>query len=440
MSQRELVDLIVHAKWIIPIIPSNTVLTDFSIVINNGVIVTIKLSNEVSNTYVAKEEKFLDKHAVMPGLINTHNHAAMSLLRCYADNLPLKSWLEDHIWPIEYKYANDKFVKQGTELALAEMIRTGTTCFSDMYFFSDQAALVADLAGIRCQIAFPILEFPSSWANDADEYINKGLALIDNYRTNSLINVVFGPHAPYTLSNNTFKRIVKLAQEIQSPIQIHLHETAGEVSSAIKESDIRPIERLNNLGVLTPTTQCVHMTQIIDEDIVLLQQSGAHIVHCPESNLKLASGFCPVGKLLKAGINVALGTDGAASNNNLDMFGEMHTAALLAKAVADDATTLNSYQTLEMATINGARCMGIDDLVGSLETGKMADMIAIELDPLEQAPLHDIASTIVYTHNGHRVTHSWVNGKALMDDRKLLTLNTQEIINNAKSWQKTLKK
>lgn len=432
------VDLIIHAKWIIPVVPEKKVFTDCSIIINQGSIVAIKPSTEVRNRYQATEELELGQHVLLPGLINAHGHAAMSLLRGYADDLPLDTWLNDHIWPAEAQHVSDNFVKQGTELALAEMIRTGTTCFSDMYFFPDQTATAAHQAGMRCQIAFPILEFPSAWANDAGEYINKGLALRDDYRSNDSINVVFGPHAPYTVGDETFSRIATLAPEIQSAIHVHLHETEGEVSNAVNESGKRPIQRLYDLGVLTPATQCVHMTALNDDDISLLQQSGAHVVHCPESNLKLASGFCPVDQLMKAGVNVALGTDGAASNNNLDMFGEMHTAALLGKAVAGDASALSASDVLAMATINGAKAMGIDQTTGSLEPGKAADLIALKLDTLDQAPLHDIISTVVYTHNGHRVSHNWVNGKALLSDGALTTLNERTIVANAQEWQNTL--
>jgi 5-methylthioadenosine/S-adenosylhomocysteine deaminase len=438
MPTIQTIDLIIHAKWIIPVIPKNTVFTDCSIAIDQGVIIGIKPSVSIKQHYQAKEEQHLDQHVIMPGLINAHGHAAMSLLRGYADDLPLDTWLNDHIWPAEAKHVSAEFVRDGAELAIAEMIRSGTTCFSDMYFFPDATAAAAHSAGIRCHIAFPILEFPSAWASNADEYISKGLALRDDYRSNQLINVAFGPHAPYTVSDDTFTRITTLAAEIQTGIHVHLHETKGEVESAVKESGKRPVQRLYDLQVLTTTTQCVHMTQLNDDDIALIQETGAHIIHCPESNLKLASGFCPVDKLLNAGINVALGTDGAASNNNLDMFGEMHTAALLGKAVAEDASALSAQQIIEMATINGARAFGIDKHVGSLETGKFADIIAIELDDIEHSPLHDIASNIVYTHNGHRVSHSWVNGKLLMDKRELCTMNTRAIAKKARQWQERL--
>lgn len=438
MTATPTVDLIVHAKWIIPVVPKNTVFTDCSLVVDKGHIVAIKPSDSVARYYQATEEQHLSQHVLMPGLINAHGHAAMSLLRGYADDLPLDTWLNDHIWPAEAQHVSAEFVKDGAELAIAEMIRSGTTCFSDMYFFPEETAAVAHRTGIRCQVTFPIFEFPSAWGSGADEYISKGLALRDNYRSNALIHVIFGPHAPYTVGDDTFTRIATLAPEIQSGIHVHLHETHNEVNDAVNASGKRPIQRLHDLQVLTTTTQCVHMTQLNDEDITLIQQTGAHIIHCPESNLKLASGFCPVNTLLEAGINVALGTDGAASNNNLDMFGEMHTAALLGKAVANDAAALNAQQVLEMATINGAIAMGIDHEVGSLEVGKSADMIAVKLDPLEHAPLHDLLSHIVYTHNGHRVSHSWVNGKMLMNARELTSLNVSDITAKANQWHTQL--
>lgn len=432
------VDLIIHAKWILPVIPKNTLLQDCSLVIDKKRIVAIKPSDNIHQHYQATEEYQLDHHVLMPGLINAHGHAAMSLLRGYADDLPLDTWLNDHIWPTEAKYVSAEFVKEGAELAIAEMIRSGTTTFSDMYFFPEETAAVAHAAGMRCQITFPIFDFPCAWGSGPDDYISKGLALRDDYRNHERINVIFGPHAPYTVGDDTFIRIANLAPEIQSGIHVHLHETKGEVDAAVNESGRRPIQRLYDLQVLTPTTQCVHMTQINDDDIALLQQTGAHIIHCPESNLKLASGFCPVDKLLKAGINVALGTDGAASNNNVDMFGEMHTAALLGKAVAEDAAALNAQQVIEMATINGAKALGIDEDTGSLEVGKCADIIAIALDDIDHAPQHDILSQIIYTHNGHRVSHSWVNGLLLMQERKLTTVNINDIADKSKAWQQRL--
>ena len=433
------IDLVIEASWVIPIVPVNTVLKDHAIAINQGKIVALTPSAEINSRFQAKQRLLLDKHILMPGLINAHGHIAMSLLRGYGDDLPLQRWLEECIWPAETKYVDEQFVEVGAELAIAEMIRSGTTCFSDMYFFPNQTAKVARQSQIRCQIAFPVLEFPSSWAADADSYISKGLALYDDYRAQPLINICFGPHAPYTVSDKTFKRIAPLAIELQAGIQVHLHETANEINQSMNDYGCRPLQRLTNLGILTPQTQCVHMTQVNHEDIDLLTDNGCHVVHCSESNLKLASGFCPVTKLTDAGVNVAIGTDSCASNNNLDLFGELHTASLLAKAVAEDASALNSHQALAMATINGARALNIDEQVGSLEVGKAADIIAIAVDDLEQTPLYDPASALVYTHNGHRVTHSWVQGKPLMSDRQLLTINKEEIMLKVDFWQKKLR-
>lgn len=431
-------DLLIHAQWIIPVVPHNKVFSQCSLIINDGKITAITPSTQARNRYTSDTIIELDKHIIMPGLINAHGHAAMSLLRGFADDLPLSTWLNDHIWPAEGTHVSAKFVKDGAQLAIAEMIRSGTTCFSDMYFFPEETCAAAHSAGIRCDISFPIIDFPSSWAKNSDEYISKGLALRDSYSAHELININFGPHAPYTVSDDVFERIAVLAPELQATVQIHLHETKHEVSESLDKIGKRPIQRLSELNILGPATQCVHMTSLNKSDIELLKESGAHVIHCPESNLKLASGFCPANQLLQEGVNVALGTDGCASNNNLDMFGEMHTAALLGKAVADDAAALSAAQVVEMATINGAKALGIDDVTGSLEVGKSADIIAIKLDPLDQKPMYDPISQVVYTHNGHRISHSWVNGKILMSDRELCTLNEKEIISNTQTWQETI--
>ena len=431
----ETCDCLIHAKWIVPVIPENKVFEDCSIVIQDQKIVALLPTAAAKKRFEAKEVFDLAEHILMPGLINTHGHAAMSLLRGYADDLPLDKWLNEHIWPAEGKHVSAKFVKEGVQLAIAEMIRSGTTYFSDMYFFPEETAAAAIETGIRCQLNFPIIEFPSSWAENANDYISKGLALRDQYRSNDLVSVDFGPHAPYTVSDETFTRVATLAPELQAGVQVHLHETQFEVEQSLNDHGKRPIQRLFDLNMLTPLTQCVHMTALTPEDIALVKQSGAHVIHCPESNLKLASGFCPVGELMDAGVNVALGTDGCASNNNLDMFGEMHTAALLAKAVKGDAATLNAQQALSMATINGAKAMNQEAITGSLEVGKSADMIAVKIDPLEQMPLYNPLSQLVYTHNGHRVSHNWVRGQCLMKDRVLTTINEREIIANTAKWQ-----
>lgn len=432
------IDLIIKARWIIPVVPENRVLENCALAIDKGRILALLPNDEAERRFIAAETISLDSHVLIPGLVNAHGHAAMSLLRGYADDQPLHTWLNDHIWPTESRWVGEEFVRDGTQLAMAEMIKTGTTCFADMYFYPEQAAQVCLDAKMRSQISFPIFDFATSWGLGPDDYFAKGLALHDSLRASDLVSIAFGPHAPYTVSDAPLQKIAVLAQEMDMPIQIHLHETASEVEESVAQHGKRPTQRLMDLGLLSPLTQCVHMTQISDVDIALLQQTGAHVVHCPESNLKLASGFCPVDKLMKAGINVALGTDGAASNNDLDLFSELKTAALLAKAVAGDAAALSAHTALRMATLNGARALGMDEKVGSLETGKFADITAIDLSGLGTQPLYNPASQLVYTHSGQGVTHVWVQGKALLANRQLQTLDEREILGKANWWRKQI--
>lgn len=440
MSAPQTLRLLIKARWIIPVVPENCVLENCAVAVNNGQIVALLPQDEAEKRFVAEQTINLGNHILIPGLINAHGHSAMSLLRGYADDKPLQEWLKQHIWPAENQWVSEEFVRDGSALAMAEMIKSGTTCFADMYFYPEQVAQQAQQAHMRSQIAFPIFDFATAWGQGPDEYFAKGLALHDDFRSSSLISIGFGPHAPYTLSDAPLQKLAVLAQEMDAPIHIHLHETADEVTDSIKQYGKRPSQRLMDLGVLSPLTQCVHMTQVDDSDLELFKQSGAHVIHCPESNLKLASGFCPVHRLQQAGINVALGTDGAASNNDLDLFGEMKTAALLAKGVAGNAAALDAHGALRMATINGAKAMGLEDQIGSLEVGKAADITAIDMSELEAQPLYDPVSQLVYTNNAHRVSHVWVGGKALLLSRQLQTLNERELLAKARWWRQQIGK
>ncbi|MEP4485643.1 MAG: TRZ/ATZ family hydrolase [Halioglobus sp.] len=431
------VDLLLHPDWIIPVAPSTEALANHSLAVADGNIIAI-LPREECGDIQAHETIELPGHALLPGLINSHGHAAMSLLRGFADDLPLMPWLENHIWPTEGAHVDASFVRDGTDLAILEMLRGGITTFSDMYFFPDEAAASAQRAGIRCQLTFPVFDFPTVWARDADEYISKGLALRDTLKHSSLITVVFGPHAPYTVSQNNLEKISTLAAELDLAVHIHLHETVGEVLQAVESNDERPLDTLHGLGLIGPRSQCVHMTDLGDQDIALLAKTGAHVVHCPQSNLKLASGACPVSKLLDAGVNVALGTDSAASNNGLNLFEEMKAAALLAKLTTGDATALPAHQALHLATLGGARALGIDDRVGSLEPGKRADMIAVDLTGPETQPLYNPVSQLVYACNGSQVSHSWIDGVPIMAQRKLLRLDEHDILSRAQQWQQRI--
>jgi 5-methylthioadenosine/S-adenosylhomocysteine deaminase len=431
----KVIDSLISARWIIPVRPAQTVLENHSIAILNGQIIDILPKEQAIVCYDADQGIDLPQHLLCPGLINCHGHAAMSLFRGMADDQPLQVWLEQHIWPAEGKWVNEEFVHDGTQLAIAEMLRSGTTTFSDMYFFPNIVAKVASQAGIRTQITFPVFNFPTIWGQDPDDYIRKGLEVRDDFKHSELIDVVFGPHAPYTVSDEALGKVAMLAAELDTAIHIHCHETQQEVDDDIKLHGSRPIARLNTLGVLGPRSQLVHMTALNDDDIEQVKQSGAHVIHCPQSNLKLASGFCPTQRLLDEGINVALGTDGAASNNGLDMFSEMRTASILAKTVAKDTTAFNDWQALEAATLNGAKALGIDAKTGSLEIGKQADIIAIDFSELEQQPVYQPVSQLVYTQCGQRVSHSWVNGQLVLADRELVNLDSREIIAKAQGWR-----
>ena len=429
------IDLLINSRWIIPVVPENRVFEHCALAIDQQKIVGIYPQTEAKTKFDPVSVVDLADHILMPGLVNAHGHAAMSLLRGYADDLPLQPWLEEHIWPVEARVLSAEFVADGTNLAMAEMIKTGTTCFADMYFFADTVAEQVQRSGMRSQIGFTVFDFPTAGGKDPDDYIHKGLKLRDTYKGDGLIKIACAPHAPYTVGDDTMRRIATYANELEMAVHIHCHETAQEVADSLKLYGCRPLQRLDDLGVLLPQTQLVHMTQIDDEDIRLIQDNNCHVVHCPESNLKLASGFCPVGKLIDAGINVAIGTDGAASNNDLDLFGELKTAALLAKAVANDASVLDAHAALRMATINGAKALGWDDQIGSLEAGKSADMIAVEISSLSQKPLYNPASQLVYSNAGSQVTHSWVAGKALLRERSLVTLDEENLIRRADAWR-----
>ncbi len=428
------VDTLIHAQWIIPVEPDDTVLEHHSLAIRDGDIVAMLPSYQAREQFSAEHTVELPQHALIPGLVNCHTHASMSLLRGYADDLPLMDWLQNHIWPAEARWVGERFVHQGTQLAVAESLRGGVTCFNDMYFFPDQAALAAEAAGMRAVVGLIVIDFPTVWAGDADEYLEKAIQVHDRFRDNPLISTAFAPHAPYTVSDQPLQRIVTLAEELDLPIHMHVHETAHEVDEGRRNHGHHPLTRLQRLGLLSPRLLAVHMTQLDDADIGQCAETGLNVVHCPESNLKLASGFCPLARLVAAGVNVALGSDGAASNNDLDMLGEMRTAALLAKAVAGDAAAIPAHTALRMATLNGARALGLDQRIGSLRPGKAADLAAIDLGSVETQPVYHPISHIVYAASRNQVSDVWVAGRHLLRQRKLTTLDESQLRADARAW------
>jgi 5-methylthioadenosine/S-adenosylhomocysteine deaminase len=436
----EQADFIVNARWTVPVIPHGTVLENHCLVVRDGRILDLLPRARAGAIYEAREWIARPEHVLVPGLINAHTHATMTLMRGMADDMPLTRWLEDYIWPTEMRWVSADFVRDGTELAIVEMISGGTTCFNDMYFFPDIVAQSAVDHGIRAAVGMILIENPTPWAASIEEYFSKGLAVHDRFLSSELVTTMFAPHAPYTVSDDTFHHLALLANELETGTHMHVHETAHEVEFAMETDGRRPLARLDQLGLLNASLCAVHMTQLLQSEIEQLAERGVSIVHCPESNLKLASGFCPVAELLRAGVNVALGTDGAGSNNDLDMLAEMRTAALLGKGVAGDATAVSAEEALAMATINGARALGLANQTGSLEHGKWADFICVDLGAPATQPVHNPVSQLVYAAGRDQVTDTWAGGRALMTNRQMTRANTTDIIRRAQAWQRRLSK
>ena len=430
---------ILHADWVIPVDDHSKVLEKHSIAVDGDKIAAVLPREVCEQTYSAQEVLTLDEHVLIPGLINLHTHAAMSLMRGLADDIPLQQWLEQHIWPTEAEHVDRQFVYDGTLLAAAEMLKSGTTCFNDMYFFPDEVARAAIAVGMRASVGMIVIGFPTAWASSTDEYFSHGQRAHDQYRSHPLISTCFAPHAPYTVDDEALRRISTLAEELDVPVHIHLHETTQEIDEHIGAHGMRPLERLQRLGLLSPRLIAVHMTSISESEIKLLAKLGVNIAHCPESNLKLASGFCPLQSLLDAGVNVGIGTDGAASNNDLDMLGEMRTAALLAKGVSANACGAPAADILRAATKGAAKALGKEHTLGSLEAGKTADIVAMDLSAVASQPIYDVVSQIIYAGQRDQVRHVWVGGKRVVEDAKLTLYDEANIKIAAQHWRDAIK-
>lgn len=425
----------IHAGWVIPVEPDGTIYPDYTIVIDDTRIAAILPTAQWCAPSDSVTEITCPEMVLIPGLINAHTHAAMSLFRGMADDRPLMEWLEQHIWPAESACVDRDFVRDGTRLAAAEMLLGGTTCLNDMYFFPDEAAAAAIEAGIRAVVGMIVINLPSAWAANVDEYFRKGQEAHDRYRAHPLITTAFAPHAPYTVDDAALKRIATLAEELDLPVHIHLHETVGEIDAAIAATGMRPLRRLEALGLVSPRLIAVHMTALETSELELLGRTGTHVVHCPESNLKLASGFCPVAALLEHDVNVACGTDGAASNNDLDMLSELRTAALLAKGLAGDPCAVPATEALRMATYNGAKALGMEADIGTLEVGKLADIVALDLGDVRARPLYDPISQVVYNAHRDQVQQVWVGGRHVVQNGQLTSLDCGALRASADHWQ-----
>ena len=437
-ASRQPCDLLIEAGWVVPVEPHGVVLEDYAVVVDAGCILALLPRGQAQARYAPRQTVSRPEAILLPGLVNAHTHNPMTLMRGVADDLPLMPWLTEHVWPIEAAIMSPSYIADGVELAVAEMLRGGTTCCNENYFFPDIQAATYRRMGFRAVVGLPFIEFPSAWAATPAEYFDKGLEVHDNYRRDPLVTFSFAPHAPYTVNNDSFERIRLLAEQLDLPVHCHVHETAQEIDDSLKQYGQRPLARLDRLGLVNERLIAVHMTQLTDAEIALCAERGVSVVHCPQSNLKLASGFSPVEKLRRAGVNLAIGTDGCASNNDLDMFDEMRCAALLAKGVAGDATAMDAASTLRAATYGGAQALGLGDRIGSIEPGKQADLICVSMDALETQPMYHPISQLIYSSGRQQVRDVWVAGQRKLADGRLLDIDVPDLLARVRQWRQRI--
>ena len=429
-------DTLIVPRWCVPVEPSDVVLEDHAVAVTDGRITAILPLEKARAEFQPSVIVERPDHVLIPGLINAHTHAAMTLFRGLADDMPLESWLHEGIWPAERRWVSAEMVRDGTELAIAEMLRGGITCFSDQYFYPEIVAEAALDLSMRAVVATPVVDFPTGWAQDAEEYLQKAADLVhDPYADHPLIATAFAPHSTFALSDESFASLRVLADQLDVRVQIHLHETAAEVDISLRQTGKRPYERLVDAGLVNRSLLAVHAVHMNDDEIARFAEAGVSLAHCPNSNLKLASGIAPIAKYRDAGLNVALGTDGAASNNMLDMFSEMRTAALLAKATASDASAVTAGDALYMATMGGARALGIEQLTGSIETSKWADLTCVNLGTLNSQPIYDVVSQLVYATRANQVADVWVTGRRQLDNGQFTQIDTDALLTRANEWR-----
>ena len=433
------VDTLLECRWIVPVEPRGAVLEHHAVAVEGGRIVAIEPTIQARGRFQPAQRVVLADHVLIPGLVNVHTHAAMALLRGVGDDLPLMDWLQNRIWPLERAFADADFVFDGSRLAALDMLRAGVTCCNDMYFFPEAAARGLRSVGMRAVVGLVTVEFPTAYASDADDYLRKGLAARDALRDDPLVHFTLAPHAPYTVADGSLVRIRNLAEELDCPVHIHLHETRHEIQQSLAGHGVRPLARLERLGLVNERLLAVHAVHLEADEIALLAARGCTVAHCPASNLKLGSGIAPLARLLEAGVGVAIGTDGAASNNRLDVLDETRLAALLAKGAAHDASAAPAARMLEAATLDGARALGLERQIGSIEIGKSADLVAVEFADAAVFPCYDIVSQIVFAASREHVTDVWVHGKYVVQKRQLATgqesVPVTAILSAALPWQ-----
>jgi len=424
-------DLLIQNALIVTIDKDERIIETGSIIVSQGKIVAIG-DVEISKGFIIKKTIDAKGNIVMPGLINAHTHIPMTMFRGMADDMPLQKWLNEYIFPAEAKFLNAENVKLGAELAIYEMIRFGTTCFADMYYFEDEIATICERIGIRCLLSEGILDFPVPNNPTPQHALDFTIRQIEKYKNSQLINFAFGPHSPYTCSEEWLKKGRELANKYDVPYHIHLSETSFEYEKCIEQNGVTPLQNLDRIGCLDGKTIAAHCVFFSEEDVALMVQKKVNVVNNPQSNLKLVSGVAPVPFMQRAGGNVALGTDGAVSNNSLNMFTEMKVAALIHKLNHHDPTAGNAKDVIKMATINGAKALSLDEITGSIEVGKCADLIIVDINQAHAQPLYNVYSQIVYALCGHDVDTVIVDGKILLEDKKHCCGNLQSTIDKMK--------
>ncbi|TDH72469.1 hypothetical protein CCR75_001265 [Bremia lactucae] len=446
-SFKQKVDLIIYAAHVIPVVPRGVVLSNHAVVVKSSRIVAVLPHDKAQQLFIGIEERHLPNHIVLPGLINLHTHSTMSLLRGLSDDKPLCNWLTEDIWPTEGKFVGPEFVKVGVTLAVAEMLRSGTTCCNEMYYFPDEMCEVLETTGFRGAVGLVVLDFPSPYGSGPADYFCKALPYLEKYASgcHDLITVTMAPHAPYTVSDEHLQTANVLARQHKVRVHMHLHETQRECEDSATQNrnsmschqsayKLRPLANLKRMGLLSEHLICAHMTQLTAGEIEDIAQAGVHVAHCPSSNLKLASGLAPITAMLERGVNVGIGTDSAASNNSLDMFSEMKLAAILAKAETKKCSSVPAAEALQMATLNGARALGLENDIGSIEVGKRADVIAVDCDNIEMLPMYNPINHIVYVAGREHVSDVWINGKHLLANHKLMTIDEKALKMSVRKW------
>ena len=433
------IDYLISPKWVAPVIPRSCILEDYSVAVSGNTISKILPTYEALRVFREIPNFSLPDQLLTPGFINVHAHSSMSLLRGIADDRHMMDWLSNWIWPIEAKLVNPNFVLDGTQLAGVEMIMGGTTTVADNYFFPDASSSAFASLGMRAQIGIPILKFNNKWARDEKDHFEKCLTILDQQQDNPLQSLCLSPHAPYSVSDKGFLRVAELAEKKNLKVQLHLHETSQEIQESLDETGLRPLARIESLGILNGRLQAIHLTQLTMDEIDRLAKNKVHVGHCPESNMKLGSGVCPIGDLLAKKINVAIGTDSPASNNDLDMLQEVRTASFLSKAVTGNATQISADDCLEMITLNGAKFLGLEQKIGSIEVGKLADLTAIDMSSIVLKPVYNPVSHLIYNCTSANVSNVWIDGKQILQNKKLVGFRMPELERKVEKWKEKIK-